>query len=138
MFTTLSGLQYIQAEIACKHDKAYEKETWVDRLLYFKSLDFNDPKFYTKASNPIGLRAAVKALEDVQAGNPTGYMVSLDACSSGLQILSLLVSCPTSFNLCGGDSTQCVDSYTTIYDSMNLHGALTRKQVKAAIMTLTN
>ena len=52
-----------------------------------------------------------------------------------LQILSLLVSCPTSFDLCGGIDIECVDSYTTIYDSMNLHGALTRKQVKGAIMT---
>jgi hypothetical protein len=28
-----------------------------------------------------------------------------------------------------------VDSYVSIYDSMNLHGSLTRKEVKAAIMT---
>lgn len=135
MFETLTGLQYLQAEIACKHDKAFEKETWVDRLLHFETLDLTDPKTYAKASNPIGLRAAAKALEDTKNNNPTGYMVSLDACSSGLQILSMLVSCPKSFNLCGGVSDQCVDSYTTIYDSMNLHGALTRKQVKAAIMT---
>lgn len=135
MFQSLTGLQYLQAEIACKHDKAFEKETWDDRLAHFNTLDLTSPKTFKRASNPIGLRAAVKAYQDTTEGKATGYMVSLDACSSGLQILSLLVSCPTSFNLCGGDSTQCVDSYTTIYDSMNLHGALTRKQVKAAIMT---
>jgi len=52
-----------------------------------------------------------------------------------LQILSLLVSCPKSFDLCGGVSDQCVDSYTTIYESMELGDKLTRKQVKNAIMT---
>lgn len=135
MFEKLSGLQYLQAEIACKHDKAFEKETWADRLAHFASLDLNDPKIYTKASNPIGLRAAVLALEATLAQEATGYMISLDACSSGLQILSLLVSCQKSYNLCGGVSTKCVDSYTTIYNSMNLHGSLTRKQVKNAIMT---
>jgi hypothetical protein len=135
MFENLTGLQYLHAEIACKHDKAYEKATWADRLAHFNTLDFQNPKTFTKASNPIGLRAAVLALEATKRGEPSGYMVSLDACSSGLQILSLLVSCPKSFSLCGGVSDQCVDSYTTIYDSMNLHGALTRKQVKQAIMT---
>lgn len=135
MLTTLTGTQYLQAEIACKHDKAFEKETWADRLAHFHTLDLNDRKTYTKASNPIGLRAAVKALMDTVNNKPSGYMISLDATSSGLQILSLLVSCPKSFNLCGGDHDHCVDSYTTIYDAMNLHGALTRKQVKNAIMT---
>jgi len=135
MFDTLTGLEYLQAEIACKHDKAFEKETWSDRLAYFDQLDITDKTIYKTASNAIGLRAAIEAYTASQAGESTGYMISLDACSSGLQILSLLVSCPTSFNLCGGDSDHCVDSYTTIYDSMNLHGALTRKQVKAAIMT---
>lgn len=136
MFEALTGLQYLQAEIACKHDKAYEKATWKERVSHFNSLDLTNPKTFSKASNPIGLRAAVLALEAHQKGEATGYMVSLDACSSGLQILSLLVSCPTSFDLCGGIDTECVDSYTTIYDSMELHGALTRKQVKQAIMTL--
>lgn len=135
MFTTLTGLEYLKAEIACKHDKAFEKETWADRLAHFDTLDLTSSKIFKYASNPIGLRAAIKAFEDTSAGIPTGYMISLDATSSGMQILSLLVSCPTSFNLCGGNSDECVDSYTTIYDSMNLHGSLTRKQVKAAIMT---
>ena len=62
-------------------------------------------------------------------------MITLDASSSGLHLLSLLVSCPTSWQLCGGDTMNCIDSYTTIYAEMNLHGALTRTQVKDAIMT---
>lgn len=135
MFQSMTGLEYLKCEIACKHDKTMEKEVWDTRLKHFDSIDFFDKKLYKKASNPIGLRAAVLSYDTAIAGVETGYMISLDACSSGLQILSLLVSCPESFDLCGGKSDECVDSYTTIYDEMHLHGALTRKQVKNAIMT---
>ena len=134
-FQSLSGIEYLKAEIACKADKAYEKATWDERLAHFETLNLLEESTFKNASNPIGLRAAVHALMDTAKGKPSGYLISLDACSSGLQILSLLVSCPKSFSLCGGNSTKCVDSYVAIYDSMNLHGSLTRKEVKAAIMT---
>lgn len=133
--TKLSPLEYLQCEVACKHDKKFEKETWADRIAHFKTLNLDDPKITKGASNPIGLKAAILGYKEAAAGNPTGYMISLDACSSGLQILSLLVSCPTSFSLCGGNAEKCVDSYTTIYEAMNISGRLSRKDVKRAIMT---
>ena len=133
--TKLSPLEYLQCEVACKHDKKFEKETWADRIAHFKTLNLDDPKITKGASNPIGLKAAILGYKEAAAGNPTGYMISLDACSSGLQILSLLVSCPTSFSLCGGNAEKCVDSYTTIYEAMNINGRLTRKEVKYAVMT---
>ena len=133
--TKLSPLEYLQCEVACKHDKKFEKETWAERIAHFKTLNLDDPKITKGASNPIGLKAAILGYKEAVAGNPTGYMISLDATSSGLQILSLLVSCPTSFNLCGGNAEKCVDSYTTIYEAMNISGRLTRKAVKQAIMT---
>jgi hypothetical protein len=135
MFTKLTPLEYLQCEIACKHDKKFEKETWADRLAHFKTLDLDDRKMIKTSSNPIGLKAAIIGYHQAVAGDPTGYMISLDACSSGLQILSLLVSCPTSFDLCGGNAEKCVDSYTTIYEAMGLNGRLSRKDVKQAIMT---
>lgn len=134
MFQMLTGTEYLQCEIACKHDKSMEKRNWNVRLAHFQTLDLFDTDT-AKISNPIGYRAAVQAYFDAEGGNPTGYMITLDASSSGLQLLSLLVSCHTSFLLCGGDMENCVDSYTTIYKEMNLHGALTRAQVKNAIMT---
>lgn len=134
---TLTGTEYLMAEIACKHDKTMEKNTWDERLDHFREImklpDIN--KAIKKASDPIGMRAGMIAWNDTAAGKATGYMISLDACSSGLQLLSLLISCPKSFDLCGGIQDQCVDSYTKIYGEMNLHGVLSRKQVKNAIMT---
>jgi hypothetical protein len=135
MFEKLTPLEYLQCEIACKADKAYEKETWADRIAFFQTLDLEDKKMIKTASNPIGLKAAILAYNQAIKGEAIGYMISLDACSSGLQILSLLVSCKKSFDLCGGIAERCVDSYTTIYEAMNLNGRLTRKAVKQAIMT---
>ena len=135
MFEQLTPMEYLQCEIACKADKAYEKETWTDRIAFFQTLDLDDKKMIKNASNPIGLKAAILAYQQALRGEAIGYMVSLDACSSGLQILSLLVSCKKSFDLCGGIAERCVDSYTTIYEAMQLNGRLTRKAVKQAIMT---
>lgn len=135
MFQSLTGTEYLKCEIACLEDKAFEKATWDERLARFNTLDLDDQRMFKKSSNPVGLRAAVEAFKASQRGEETGYMISLDACSSGLQILSLLVSCPQSFSLCGGDSSQCVDSYTAIYESMGVGSKYTRKQVKGAIMT---
>lgn len=132
-FQELTGLEYLKADIACKHDKAYEKEHWNSRIAHFDSLDLNDPKLYKNASNPIGLRAGIVAFQQTLEGKPSGYMISQDASSSGLQLLSLLVSDPRSFKLCGGDEN-ILDAYTALYMSMSgeIHD---RQQVKKAIMT---
>lgn len=135
MFETFTGTQYLQMDIACMHDKAFEKEDWSDRIAHFHTLNLDDPSIFKAASNPIGLRAAVNAYQDTLNGIPTGYTISLDACSSGLQILSILVSCPKSYSLCGGNGDECVDSYTEIFQSMGLSDRLTRKDVKAGVMT---
>jgi len=131
----LTGIQYLKAEIACFHKKAMEKKTWNERLAHFETIDLADPKTFKHASNPIGLRSASLALRDALEGKETGYGISLDASSSGLQLLSMLVSCPQSFSLCGGNHNECVDSYVKIYDAMNLHGVIDRAKVKDAIMT---
>lgn len=130
-FHLLSGTQYVMADIACKHDKAYEKLGWSKRIEHFNSLDIDDPKIYRDASNPIGLRAAILAYKTTE---PTGFMISLDAASSGLQLLSLLVSCPISWKLCGGDEN-ILDAYTEIFRHMNNGMKLDRKDVKKSIMT---
>lgn len=133
-FRELTGLEYLMADIACKHDKAYEKEQWDKRLLHFSEIDFKDPDTFKYASNPVGLRAAYVALKDAAQGKESGYTISLDAASSGLQLLSLLVSCPTSWKLCGGDEN-ILDSYMHIYMSLQMDAILDRKDVKQCIMT---
>lgn len=133
-FRELTGIEYLMADVACKHDKAYEKKGWDERLAHFKEIDFSDPKTFSKASNPIGLRAAVVALNKSIAKEPTGYLLSLDASSSGLQLLSLLVGCPISWKLCGGDET-ILDAYAAIYVAMGVAQTMDRKLVKQSVMT---
>lgn len=133
-FKELTGKEYLMADIACKHDKAFEKKGWNERLYHFSELNFSDPKTFKEASNPIGLRAAYVALENTALGRPSGYMISLDAASSGLQFLSLLVSCPRSWKLCGGDEN-ILDAYTEIFMHMNTGLNVDRKDVKQCIMT---
>lgn len=133
-FQTLTGIEYVMADIACKHDKAYEKKQWDERLAHFAEIDFTDPKTFKKASNPIGLRAACLAMDEFHKEIPSGYMISLDASSSGMQLLSILVSCPISWKLCGGDEN-ILDSYTHIYTAMGIANTLDRKDVKQSIMT---
>jgi hypothetical protein len=131
----LSGMDYLEAEIVCKKNKSFEKKTWKERISEFDGLWIYDESIYNKASDPIGLRAGIEAYRDMLEGKPSGYMISLDATSSGLQLLSILISCPISWNLCGGDHTQRVDTYRVLYKAMNLGDYLTNEEVKKAIMT---
>lgn len=133
-FRNLTGTEYVMADIACKHDKAYEKKGWDERLAHFKEIDLSNPKTFKEASNPIGLRAAAVAYDAALTGKPTGYLISLDAASSGLQLLSLLVSCPVSWKLCGGDEN-ILDAYAEVFLHMNSGLKLDRKDVKQSIMT---
>lgn len=133
-FRNLTGTEYVMADIACKHDKAYEKKGWDERLAHFAEIDLSDKKTFKEASNPIGLRAAIVAYQKALAGEPTGYLISLDAASSGLQLLSLLVSCPVSWKLCGGDEN-ILDAYAEVFLHMNSSLSLDRKDVKQSIMT---
>jgi hypothetical protein len=133
-FQTLTGKEYLMADIACKHDKACEKFQWDERIAHFHTLNLDDSRIYKQASNPIGLRAAILAYQKTLRNEATGYMISLDAASSGMQLLSILIGCPVSFKLCGGDDS-ILDSYARIYESMDVGSTLTRKSVKSAIMT---
>ena len=133
-FRELTGKEYLLADIACKHDKAYEKLGWNERLKHFSEIDFSNPKTFKEASNPIGLRAAFVALEHTLQNKPSGYLISLDAASSGLQLLSILVSCPVSWKLCGGDEN-ILDAYAEVFLHMNTGLSIDRKDVKQSIMT---
>ena len=133
-FQELTGTQYLQADIACKHDKSFEKKPWMDRVNQFSTLNLDDPSIYKTASNPVGLRAAILNYKKAEQGEGIGYMCSFDAASSGLQLLSLLISDPLSFKLCGGDEN-ILDAYTELFMHMNPSIQVERKDVKQAIMT---
>ena len=92
-----------------------------------------------EADNPVKLKAALQAVADTVKGEPTGYTISLDASSSGIQLLGILSSCKRSLMLTGGGEPG--DLYSIIYkrfkEKANLPEKTTidRKKIKKAIMT---
>lgn len=138
MFQTFTGREYMKIDIAGHY--GLDKLTWQDRINWF---DTNEPKLYElmpSAKEPAQFYAGVRAWEDIQAGLPTGYMISLDATSSGLQISAALTGDLSAARLCNVvDAGTRMDAYTAIYDVMltaiDDTSKITRDQTKEAIMT---
>lgn len=83
---------------------------------------------------------AVMAIRKAQQGIPTGHMVGVDACCSGVQIMSVLTGCIDGARATGLiDPEVRADAYTMATKLMNeeLGGGLevSRADAKAALMT---
>ena len=120
--------------IAIANHAGMDKLTWDDRYNWAKSADLDSISW----DEPILGRKAVRALKDYEEDKPTGYVMSLDATSSGLQVMAALSGCSvtaTQVNMV--DPNKRVDVYTTIADEMSkhLHKPMPRKIIKQAAMT---
>ena len=114
-----TGKQYLQIDIA--NNFGLDKKTWDERLDWFEEHKDHLMEMLHQAEEPALYYAAVKAWNDVQEGKPIGYPISLDATSSGLQILAALTCDRAAAELCNvvnqpGDVR--ADAYTLVYDSM--------------------
>lgn len=111
-------LAWAQANLPRLEKLAQEKGKWKERPLYTK---------------------AVQAIRKAQKGKPTGHLVSMDAVSSGMQLMSAVTGCMQGALATGLiDPNNRADAYSHIAKVMsNLLGRtveVTRKQVKAAAM----
>lgn len=135
---TFTGLQYLQIDIASNF--GLDKLDWDERLTWTQTHERELEDLVKKAESPAMYHASVQAYRKTQKGQPTGYAISLDAASSGLQLLALLTGCESSARLCGVVSTgHREDAYTVIYKAMCAEigdsAKIQRSDCKKAIMT---
>ena len=129
---TEQGLANLHIAIANHAGK--DKLTWQDR--YDWAVMQNVDKI--SWDEPILGRKAVRALKDTLEGKPSGYVMNLDATSSGLQIMAVISGCKQTAKWVNcTDPAIRYDIYTEIANLMNaqLPKPVSRKIVKQVAMT---
>lgn len=140
-FQQFTGLQYLKIDIA--NNWGLDKLKWDERIEWFDKNESQLDTLVSKADSPALFYAGVQAWKAHKAGQPSGYPISLDGCSSGLQILACLVGDRKAAELCNVvDTGKREDAYTVVYHWMLeqlkefANGTmLDRNPVKKAIMT---
>lgn len=135
---TFTGKEYLKIDIASNF--GLDKSKWNDRIAWF---DKNEDKLFelvNQAEEPALFYAGIKAWEETKAGQPTGYMISLDATSSGLQLLAALTGDNLASKLCNVvDTGEREDAYTKVYEYMlekiEDTSKIKREDTKDAILT---
>lgn len=134
----LSGFEYLCIDVANQYglDKKLfdDRIQWVLTNIHTLETMKGDEKNY-----PLYMKA-VMALRKAQRNEPTGHLVGLDACCSGMQIMSALTGC-----VAGAKATNLIntglrqDAYTnvTLAAGAYLGGSLSisRDDIKQAVMT---
>lgn len=135
---TFTGLDYLKIDIA--NNFGLDKLTWYERINWFDKNEAKIDDLIPAAKEPALFYAGIKAYRDVQANKPIGYMVSLDATSSGLQLLAALTGDTVAARLCNVvDTGRREDAYTRVYNHMlgiiKDTAKISRESTKNAIMT---
>jgi hypothetical protein len=138
-----TGLQYLAIDIASNY--GLDKLTWDERLDWFAQHKDCLHEMLATAETPALYFAGVQAYEASQKGEASGYPISLDATSSGLQILAALCGDRMAAELCNvvpfskDGVAQRRDGYTVVYQQMlaelGTAANIKRADVKQAIMT---
>lgn len=150
-FVEYTPTEYLMIDIATNYGNAdiggktvdLDKVDFEDRIAWFKQQEQAGTlaALITSADKPALYFAGLLAYNDVLSGKPIGYPISLDACSSGLQLLATFANCEKSARKCGVVNTgHREDAYTTLFADMKVMAgdfkmSATRKSTKQAVMT---
>ncbi len=137
-FQEFTGLEYLKIDVASNY--GLDKKKWSERIDWFNHNETRLENLVSFAEEPALYYAGVKAYRDAVAGIPIGYMISLDATSSGIQILSCLTGDEKAASICNViDTGNRENAYAAIYGEMcNRLGETTKidpDDTKKAIMT---
>lgn len=138
-----TGKQYLMIDIA--NSFGLDKLTWQERLDWFEQHKNCLDEMLPHAEDPAMYFAGVQAWDAVKHGEAIGYPISLDATSSGMQILAALTGDRRAAQLCNVVNTgRREDAYTNVFDIMvdrlmnrlgEHAGGIKRDDCKRAIMT---
>jgi hypothetical protein len=118
-FQTFTPREYLKIDIANNYGHGLDKQIWAHRLAWFDAHESELASLVQTADEPALFYAGIKAWADVLAGKPIGYMISLDATSSGLQLLAALTGDRLAAQICNVvDTNQREDAYQNIYRAM--------------------
>lgn len=114
--TTFTPQEYVKIDISNAYGK--DKLSFAQRIAWVDSIkDLH--KYVDKAEKPAQFLAAVYALEDSINKVPSGHLVGLDACASGVAIMGILTGCPTTSKNTGVIGTKRMDFYSECTKAMN-------------------
>jgi hypothetical protein len=135
---TFTGREYLKIDVA--NSFGLDKLTWDQRIAWFDANEKHLDNLIQSAKEPALFYAGIKAWRDVLNGQPIGHMISLDATSSGLQLLAALTCDVQAAQLCNVvDTGRREDAYIGIYQEMLSRigdaAKISRDDTKQAIMT---
>lgn len=129
-------LEYIKIDVASQF--GLDREAFEARIQWADENHTHLEKLREKADDPERFIAAVMALRQVEAGQPTSHLCGLDACASGPQIMSAFMRDPVGAENTSMIGNQRADIYTKTTETMNqLLGAAStydRQTIKYALM----
>lgn len=130
--------EYLKIDIA--NNFGLDKEDWDTRINWFNANEHQLHELIEEAEEPALYYAGIQAYEAMNQGQPIGYPISLDATSSGLQILAVLTGDRDAAEICNViDTRHRRDAYTIVYQRMvnkiGENAKIKRADTKDAIMT---
>lgn len=135
---TFTGWEYLLIDLA--NQFGHDKLLFEERIQWAKDNLNNLEQLADQAeTKPLYIKA-VMAIRKAQKGQPTGHLVGLDACCSGIQVMSALTGCISGAESTGMiDPNKRADAYTRATKEMEtiLGGAVnvSREDAKQALMT---
>lgn len=135
---TFTGWEYLLIDVVNHY--GLDKLLFEERIQWAKdNLHCLEALADNADSKPLFLKA-VMAIRKAQQGMPTGHLVGLDACCSGIQVMSAMTGCVAGAHSTGLiDPNLRADAYgkctAVMTDLLGSTVDVTRKQAKDALMT---
>lgn len=133
-----TGYEYLL--IDCANHYGLDKLLFEERIQWGREHIDELESLTDKAESAYLYMKSVAAIRKAQQGIPTGHLVALDACCSGMQIMSAITGCISGARATGlVDPNRRADAYTEQTQRMQVilgsNFNVSRKDAKAALMT---